>query len=458
MSSYSTILIVLLGWIPVSASLFTFMHPVRALTTACLAGWLLLPAFKIQVDGFWDLDKVLATNVGVALGTALFCTRRLRGFKITTADLVLALFFVGVCITSVVNDLGIRDGLSSASHKFIIFGIPFWLGRMFVRTKSDLLVVAQAIVVGAAAYSLLAVWEWRMSPQIHTKLYGGFQHSFSQHARWGFYRPIVCFPHALGLGMFMSWTSLLAISLYRAGVLPRPMGIPPVAIVMLLLLGLLTSMSLGPWGLFVLGLGVMLYWRGPRSRWLCRVPIILAISWMAGRYTGITDGAFLTSAAEIVSQDRAASLDYRIRAESLLLARAHERPIFGWGGYGRNRVTTEAGHSVVAPDGLWIILAGTYGLFGLLSFYVWWCWPLILTGGISRMLELEPVVTAILVVIGLQAINLLFNAFLSPVLTMLCGSTVSVIGRLALDSRAQQQRLRAGLLLASQPHYSERVV
>ena len=139
MSSYATILVVLLAWIPICASLFTFMRPVRALTIACLVGWLLLPVFTVPVEGFWDLDKIVATNAGIALGAALFCSRRLRGFKVTTADLALVLFLAGVCITSVVNGLGIRDGLSSASQKFFYFGIPFWLGRMFVRTRSDLL-------------------------------------------------------------------------------------------------------------------------------------------------------------------------------------------------------------------------------------------------------------------------------------------------------------------------------
>ena len=65
---------------------------------------------------------------------------------------------------------------------------------------------------------------------------------------------------------------------------------------------------------------------------------------------------------------------------------------------------------------------------------------------------------AVLIVIGLQAINLIFNAFLSPVLTMLCGGAVSMMGRLNLESRARQREGQGGLLRPRQPHYSERVV
>ena len=91
MGDYHTVLIVLLAWIPVCASSFAVMRPVRALTIACLGGWLVLPVFKIPVEGFWDLDKVVATNAGIALGTVLFCSRQLRGFRVTAADFILVL-------------------------------------------------------------------------------------------------------------------------------------------------------------------------------------------------------------------------------------------------------------------------------------------------------------------------------------------------------------------------------
>ena len=48
----------------------------------------------------------------------------------------------------------------------------------------------------------------------------------------------------------------------------------------------------------------------------------------------------------------------------------------------------------------------------------------------------DPVVTVYLVAIGLQSLNLLFNAFMSPVLIMMCGGAVGMLYR----SRCERRR------------------
>ena len=49
-----------------------------------------------------------------------------------------------------------------------------------------------------------------MSPQIHRTLYGYFQHVFVQFERGGYWRPVVCFNHALDLGRFFAFAAFLA--------------------------------------------------------------------------------------------------------------------------------------------------------------------------------------------------------------------------------------------------------
>ena len=46
-----------------------------------------------------------------------------------------------------------------------------------------------------------------------------------------------------------------------------------------------------------------------------------------------------------------------------------ERPLIGWGGYGRNRVTTETGETISITDSLWSIVMGMYGFVGLAAVY-----------------------------------------------------------------------------------------
>lgn len=432
--------IAILVWIPVAAGLFAVTRPVRALVLAYLIGWLVLPMTEVDVRGFWDIDKVLATNVGVAIGAFLFSPGRLKPVRFVLGDWMLLAFVGGACITSISNDLGVYDGLSSATHKFFYYAGPYFFGRLMIRKRSELLDAARMIVTAACVCGVLAVWEWRMSPQIHRTLWGFFQHTFLQHMRWGFYRPILCFPHALGLGAFMAWTTILALSLYLTHQLKPLLKLPPELFVALPALGLAASMSLGPWGLAMVGIGILLTWRRMNVRKALVLPVAFAFIWMAGRYTGVVEGSMFSSAASEISTERAGSLQYRIDVETKLIDRAKDRPVLGWGGWGRNRPP----NAPVATDGMWVIWVGTYGLWGLATFFLWWCWPVIAARKMPRTLDVDPVLQAILIAIGLQAVNFLFNNFLSPILTLMNGAAMTALVRLRSEARARRrQAIRA---------------
>ncbi len=411
----------LIIWIFVSIGLFAVMRPNRALVIACVVGWLLLPR------AYWNIDKVLAANFGMLVGALIFAPHKFIGYKFSIADLALVAFCGGTFVTSIVNGLGLYDGISSFARLFIRYGVPYFLGRAFLRTREDFYDAARIIVLGSAAYALLAVWEWRMSPNIHRHLYTYFQASFGQHLRWGFHRPIVCFPHALSLATFFVWTSLLAVALWKTGRLRPILGMSPTFYAFLPILGVATSMSLGPYGLLLGGLGMMWLWQRRRWQVVLIGPMLFAAIWMGGRYTDYTDGEWLASPFTYIAEDRAASLQYRIDAETLLIERAKERPIFGWGGWGRNRIIDDRGRDAVITDGLWIIFLGTYGLFGLIAFYVYWCWPLVVCMNPRAERAVDLVLAALLVGVALQAVNFLFNGFLCPPLSLMHGSALTLL-------------------------------
>ncbi len=448
----------LLAWIPLCSVLFFLFSPVRAITLAYLIGWLALPIAEVQVSGFWNIDKTLATNIGVGLGAALFASNQFRGFKFGAIDILLVVFALGTCITSLENNLGLYDGLSGTAQQLFRYAIPFWFGRAFIRNRKDLHQAARIIVIGASVYAVLAVWEWRMSPQIHRTLYGFFQHSFAQHMRWGFYRPIVCFRHALALGTFFVWTSLLAISMWRSGRLHGLLGAPGIIFMILPVIGLAVSMSFGPWGLFAFGAALLLLRKRLHWRLLIWLPAACAVLWVGGRYSGWTNGEWLSSTVAKVSPDRADSMEGRINAEDLLINHARKRPVFGWGTWGRNRVYDEWGKDLTVTDGLWIILVGSFGLFGLITFYLWWYWPLLMSYSLAGAVEDEPVIMPILIAIALQAVNFLFNAFLSPVLTLMSGAAVGMFLRANYERRALQRAYEFPVWvepsLAPQPGYT----
>lgn len=376
--------------------------------------------------------------------------QRLKGYRFNPADLIIVVSALLMCGTSMLNDLGIYDGISASVHALLYYAAPFLLGRAVLRDRRDLLLAARYVVIAASICGVAAVWEWRMSPQIHNFLYGVFPHDWLQHVRWGFYRPILCFPHALGLGIFMVWTAMLGLALHRAKAFRAPLGFPPVLWLMPVFMGLAVSMSLGPWMLFAFGAAVWYLTTRYRMRYLLAVPLVIALGWMVGRYTEVASGSGLIKVAQVINAERAESLAYRVNVETELLEKAKDRKWFGWGGYGRSRIE-DSGYAV---DGLWINRLGMYGILGLATFYLWWCWPVIWARHVGREVERDPVLSSLLVVVGLVAVNFLFNNFLDPMLVVLSGAAVSNLMRLREEARVrayQQQLAPAGAYWAPAP-------
>ena len=94
------ILIALLGWIPVSMSLFALLPPRRAVVTSVIGAWLLLPPASIPLSGLPDYDKMMAATVGILLGTLLFQPNRLLEFRPHWFDLPMLCWCIAPLISS----------------------------------------------------------------------------------------------------------------------------------------------------------------------------------------------------------------------------------------------------------------------------------------------------------------------------------------------------------------------
>ncbi len=150
--------------------------------------------------------------------------------------------------------------------------------------------------------------------------------------------------------------------------------------------------------------------------------------------------AILDSVASI-SADRAGSLQTRFDSEQLLLEHAHERFVFGWGRYGRNRTYGEGGGFTSTTDGYWIIVIGTFGLvgfgalFGLLALPVFRAAPA-LKGATSEKERIF--LAALTLIVAINIFDLLPNAGLIPWSWLLAGA---LLGRAeALRAAARQPR------------------
>jgi hypothetical protein len=141
-----------------------------------------------------------------------------------------------------------------------------------------------------------------------------------------------------------------------------------------------------------------------------------------------------------VSPERHQSLNFRILNEEQLLARAMEKPWFGWGGYGRNLILDPIdGRILTIPDGRWIIVLGTYGWLGYICEFGLLIMPLIYLGRealAQRSAVFSPFACAIALIYAANLADLLPNATLIPFTWLMAGALMGYAESLARQRQA----------------------
>jgi tetratricopeptide (TPR) repeat protein len=126
-----------------------------------------------------------------------------------------------------------------------------------------------------------------------------------------------------------------------------------------------------------------------------------------------------------INEERAESLEFRMVNEDMLAAKALQRPVFGWGGWGRARVYNAEGKDISITDGYWIIALGNHGIVGMASLTASCLLPLVLLTFRYRVRSwTTPAVApaaALAILLGLFMIDNLSNAMLNPIYTLAIG-------------------------------------
>src|SRR5690349_6575403 len=123
--------VTLFGWIPFVILLFALMPPRRAVIAAFLLAWLFLPMAGYSVPGLPDYTKMSATTFGVLMGAALFDTDRLLRWRPKWVDIPMFCWCCTPFVPSYLNGLGIYGGVSEIVRGFIIWGLPYIIGRVY---------------------------------------------------------------------------------------------------------------------------------------------------------------------------------------------------------------------------------------------------------------------------------------------------------------------------------------
>lgn len=428
----------LLAWPFVAWQLYRRLDPARALIWTILAGYLILPpATKFDFPVVPDFDKD-TLPVLLALALSIFLLRdRIGVLPAGRLGKALILMFVlspFVTVLANADPIPVREGQDipgmrvydsvAAVANHVIYALPLFLGRRYLATPQAARALLAALVAAGLAYSLPMLVESRLSPQMNVWVYGFFQHDFFQTIRQGGYRPVVFLPHGLWVAMFTLICLAASAIFLRMG--PAEARPKQLAVFLYLLFMLAVCKSAGVLVYAIVMLPLILL--APR-RWQVLAAALVAVVVMT---YPLLRGAHLVPLdaildyARSLSPDRAWSLQFRIENEEVLLARAGERPWFGWGGYARNFVHDPVtGQSTNIADGAWVIQIGTYGWLGYLAEFGLLCLPLWLLGRealAQPSAAFPPEVAGLALIFAFNMLDLLPNGTLVPLSWLIAGA------------------------------------
>jgi O-antigen ligase len=390
------------------------------------------------MEGIPQYNKFAATSLAMLLGAVIFDFGRVGAFRPRLLDVPMLIWCMAPFFSSLTNGLGPYDGTSAVVEQLLIWGIPYFIGRLYFADRESLRELAMALVIGGLIYVPLCLYEIRMSPQLHAMFYGFHQHDFSQTVRLGGWRPTVFMQHGLAVGMFMTAASAAGVWLWYTGAVRRIAGVPMLVLIPPLLVTTVMCKSMGALLLLIVGLAVLFAASVLRTRLVLIALLIPPLAYIGARTALDWQGAELVQAARVVGEQRAASLNTRIYHETLLLDKALQRPAFGWGRWGRNRVFDEYGRDQSITDGLWIISAGTMGLVGLAALIGWLAVPPWVV--FRRVASVKSAATAaplaLAVILSLYTTDMVLNAMLNQMWMLISGALVSAA---ALSARARRR-------------------
>ena len=364
----------LILWPLVSIWLYKRYEVIPATFWTIVGGYLLLP---VGVD--FDFPLIPALNKTTIPAIIAFIGCRFVANKSISLlppnglerNLIILFFIgsVGMVFTNsdAINELNrFIPGLSYRDTASVILSqglllLPFIISMQLIKTHEDQIQLFKLLVLAGLLYSILIMFEIKMSPQLHKWVYGFFPHSWGQQVRYGGFRPVVFLGHGL-------WVAIFLVSVLGATLILTKLKIQLTTYFnrwVVIYLVMLLYLSKG-FGAMVLGIALFIPIKFLGSIVVKRIAWCLATVAITYPLLCIMDlfpHQYLLELIEPINSRQAGSLEYRFNQETLLLERAKDKFIFGWGGWDRYKLADSV------TDGYWIILFGKYGMIGFLSIF-----------------------------------------------------------------------------------------
>ena len=449
--------VILALWPLIAIWLYQSKSVTEATLWTILGGHMFLPV-KTMVDlpMIPPLGKESVPALAAFLGCTFIAGRRIsflgqRGWIFW----LLLLFILGPFVTAELNGDAVfvgghrlppmehYDAISAVINQFIII-MPFFLGQQLFRTVEDHAHLFQLLILAGLFYSLLMLFEVRMSPQLHSWLYGYFPHSFIQQRRFDGFRPVVFMGHGLWVAFFAAVTAIAATVFWQLKIKVRRFSPTGVTYYLLLVLLLCKSVAAIMYGYAVFLLIKVASFKIQLR--VARILVLIALLYPTMSIMNFFPHQTLIGWAESINAERAESLEFRFKNENMLVDHAQQRLFFGWGGWGRNRVYSEdTGDDMTVTDGKWIITFGTFGWLGFIAEFGLLALPVFRAVSVFKWVKTQQemvLLSAHALLIGIVMIDQLPNASLAPWLWLLAGV---LLGRTEAIYDAAKRQVALGL-------------
>lgn len=398
-------------WIPISAIFFSQKAPHKAAFLAVIWGTMWLPELvAVNLPVLPPIDKHVL--VGLCAFVGMFLTSKERWQKMRLLRGMQGFFFIfvigniGTAFTNPesftfggalaweggprfpiveIPPLPQKEAIAMTIQDFFMYVMPLGAGQMMVQSREDAIVFLKSFVFACLVYVPLMLWEGAMSPQLHRQVYGYYALNFAHNVRGDGYKPVIMMRSGLGVAMFefVGLCGAILLARIKQRITPSiPAGLAAVAI----LFALAVSRNVAV--VVYAAAAIPVLWM-MSARTQARIGLVLGIVFLTFPITR-AKGWFpadeiVQMATDMAGPDRASSLAFRFENEDILLEHTQEKPIFGWGSYGRNRrYDPETGMDISVTDGEWAIHYSVRGAFGAVGWF--WLVALPILWG-SRMIK-----------------------------------------------------------------------